>query len=135
MKNHACTISALALMLAVACAGEYSPREKLASTTLKYYEAFRWNKPSEMQAHVVPAMQAAFRKDYEERFKEVKIVDYEITEMQMDASKKSARVMVAFSWHTIDETYLHEAVVVDIWVSKKSVWYRESQEVLSGEVP
>lgn len=135
MTNQKRTIFALALVLAVACAGEYSPKEKLARTTMKYYEAFRWNKPAEMQAHVVPGMQTAFRKDYEERFKEVKIVDYEVTEMQVDASKKSARVTVAFSWHTIDETYLHEAVVVDTWVSKKSVWYRESQEVLSGEVP
>jgi len=135
MTNRTRTIPALALVLAVACAGEYSPKEKLAATTLKYYEAFRWNKLAEMQSHVVPGMQAAFRKDFEERFKDIKIVDYEVTEMQVDASKKSARVTVTFSWHTIDETYIHEAVVVDTWVSKKSVWYCESQEVLSGEVP
>jgi hypothetical protein len=135
MTNQRRTIFALALVLAVACAGEYSPREKLATTTLKYYEAFRWNKPAEMQSHVVPGMQVAFRKDYEERFKDIKIVDYEITETQVDASKKSARVTVAFAWHTVDETYIHEAIVIDTWVSKKTVWYCESQEVLSGEVP
>ena len=72
---------------------------------------------------------------YEEKYRDIKIVDYEVTEIRLDDSKKSARVTVSFSWHPLDETIIREAVVVDTWKSSKSRWYRESQEVLSGEIP
>ncbi len=124
-----------ALVLAAACAGEYSPRDRLITTTTHYYEAFRWSKADEMQDYVSPDMQLAFRKEYEEKYRDIKIVDYEVTEIRLDDSKKSARVTVAFSWHPPDETIIREAVVVDTWKSIKSKWYREGQEVLSGEIP
>jgi hypothetical protein len=126
---------AAAATLAAACAGEYSPRDRLITTTTHYYEAFRWSKADEMQDYVSPDMQLAFRKEYEEKFRDIKIVDYEVTEIRLDDSKKSARVTVAFAWHPLDETIIREAVVVDTWKSSKSKWYREGQEVLSGEVP
>jgi len=134
MQRHLAIIAAV-LILAAACAGEYSPRDRLITTATRYYEAFRWNKASEMQDYISPDMQLAFRKEYEEKYRDIKIVDYEVTEIRLDDSKKSARVTVAFSWHPLDETIIRDALVVDTWKSSKSKWYREGQEVLSGEVP
>jgi hypothetical protein len=120
---------------AYGCAGAYSPKEKLLKSTTSYYEAFRWKKVQNMKEHIPDEMQSAFGNEFSAKYKDIKIVDYEIVEIKLGQSKKTASVIYSFAWHPIDETIIREAVIEDTWESKGSKWLRVGQKVIEGELP
>jgi uncharacterized protein YchJ len=125
----------LAALAAHACAGAYTPQEKLNQTATTYYEAFRWSKVQEMSECIPEQDRQSFIEGFNDAFEGINIVDYEIREMKLDKSKKTATVTFAFSWHPEDDTYVRETVVQDTWASKGGKWYRVGQEIIEGEKP
>jgi hypothetical protein len=124
-----------ALLLGHACAGAYTPQEKLSQTASVYYEAFRWSKVQEMSEFIPTDQRQGFIEGFNDAFRGIRIVDYEIREIKLDKSKKTAAVTFAFSWHPEDDTYVRETVVLDKWASKGGKWYRVGQDILEGEKP
>ena len=117
------------------CTGSYSPREKLEMSAQTFYEAYRWNKPDEMKPYLPPEMMEAYIKDYDEKFKNVKVVDYEITEFKVQKGGKKAEVVFNFSWHLVDDMNVNEAVVVDRWELRAVKWYMVSRFIKTGTLP
>jgi len=128
--------AALALAPAACGAGGYSPRDKLDQSTMKFYEAYRWGELDDMREHLAPALLQQVEKEFGDgTYENVKIVDYEIVDMQLEKSKKSARVRIALQWHALDATIVNDAVFVDTWTWKTSKWILAERTVKSGVLP
>ncbi len=126
-------LAILLLCLFPACAGAYTPQERLLQATNTYYEAFRWGKVQKMSEYIPPENRENFVANQNIAFREMKVVDYEIRESKFDKDRKNAWVTFVFSWHSKDETYVRETVVVDRWASRDGKWYRVGQTILQEQ--
>ncbi len=117
------------------CGAEYSKKGKLSQHTLVFYDALRWKRFQDMEAYIPPSKMEEFNKEVKTKYKDIKFVDYEITEIKVDKAKDNASVMVELAWHRLDETIINECTIKETWSYISMGWFRMGMEVVNGEMP
>lgn len=117
------------------CGAEYSKKGKLSQHTLVFYDALRWKKFQDMEAFIPPGKMEEFNEEVKKKYKDVKFVNYEITEIKVNKKKDEAGVLVELEWHRLDETIIHECTIKETWSYISMGWFRMGMEVVEGEMP
>jgi hypothetical protein len=128
IQRIACCGAALMLLFATGCASSFAdPTGRLTSledAQRRYTQLVRWGELKRASAYVEPELVADFL-SYEPHFDQIRIIDVDASEVNLDPSEDSASVEVtyhAYSYATFQEKRIFETQVWTRYDGVKNVW-------------
>ncbi|MBX7079357.1 MAG: hypothetical protein K1X88_09245 [Nannocystaceae bacterium] len=127
----------LPLLVAVAalggCVSGDGMQTKLRDATTDYNKALRW-RDIDRAAEFLPAnSQQEFLATHEDFAKELVIVDYELTRLDLDKSSGVAASRAQIWWHADDSTVIESTMVDQLWQFHEGKFVLVDERRSSGE--
>jgi len=127
--------SPFAAIVAAACAAACGARargaETLAESIRTFNDGVRWERFGAAAARIPPRERSQFVVEMDERAEELKIIDYEIVDVDARGGRE-ARVQVKLSWYRTGEGRLHETHAVQTWERQGDAWMMVAEARVRG---
>lgn len=131
MPTRALVPRAFALLFLFACAGVQPSRSALEDANESFSKAIRWNDLRSLSTRVVPERQAEFYKLVNGSEETLKVVDYELRDVQAAADK--AVVHSRITWYREPSVVTKTESMTVLWEQKNGVWLIAS--IAGGPLP
>jgi hypothetical protein len=131
----------LALSLAApavaGCAGRAKKTENFMASVRGYNEGVKWHRFTRAAKHLTRQERTPFLRERAELEKELRIVEWEILEVEYaGAQRRAADVRVRYTWHLDREGIVHETTATQTWELRGKRWIMaEEVRVLGPEMP
>lgn len=123
--------AAIALLPLIACAQTQRSRSELEDANDAFSKAIRWSDLRSLGQRVVPDRQAEFFKLAATNEDNLKVVDYEMQDVQVGADK--AIVHSRVSWYRDPSVITRTESMTVLWEQKSGTWLIAS--ILGGPLP
>ncbi|MSP17083.1 MAG: hypothetical protein EXR73_10820 [Myxococcales bacterium] len=118
------------------CATGRGTGEELLAGARAYQDGLRWRRYDEAALRRLPGEREAFLDQRDELDADLRIDDYEIERVLLQAARSAATIQVRFTWHREPEGIVHETVVEQAWTKRDGIWMLVDEERKRGpEMP
>ena len=119
-----------------ACGGNQKPQDDLLYNVRGYQEGLRWRRYEDSASRLAPSKREAFLDKRDELDDELRVDDYEIMRVKMQAQGKKATVQVKLTWHLDSVGIVKDTVVEESWERHKTGWFLVGEKLKRGpEMP
>jgi hypothetical protein len=98
-----------------------------------FNEALRWQRHPDAASHVPAGERRAFLDERESLEDELRIADYEVSRLDLEAGGARARVQIKFTWHLQSQGTVYTTVVEQRWRRRGDRWQVVGERQVRGE--
>ena len=114
--------------------GGYSTRDKVTEAAREYNDGVRWGKYDQAAKHVLRDKRDAFVERHKALEDELEIADYELTQIDIDKSKKPTKVTarVDYTWTLKRRGLVEKTTTEQQWEERDGEWVVAREERVKG---
>ncbi len=125
-------LTAVVLVMA-ACTSSAQRRQNFMGAVRGYNDGLRWQRHTHAAAFIPPAERGDFIDEREELSEDLRIDDYELSRVRVDAQGNRADVQVKYTWHRDSKGVVHHTTSRQLWERHGKQWQMVEEARLRGE--
>jgi len=129
-------ITGLMFVSVLSCAGHQTPAIKLSDSVHRYNNAVRWQNYKVASNFVAPLERQNYLTTRSSQTKDMKVLDFEVFDVQHTKPNSEAEVKVRFTWHQLSSLQVRKTSFKQRWkYGKNRQWVFIDQKEIEDAAP